>query len=78
MLLEQGKPADALLAFEATLRKEPKRLNAILGAAAAADAAGDKAKAGQYFTAAAQQASDASADDRADIKKARAFVAATK
>jgi tetratricopeptide (TPR) repeat protein len=77
MLLEQGKAADALTAFEATLRKEPNRLNAILGAAAAADAAGDKAKAGRYFAAAAQQASDASVD-RADVKKARAFVAAAK
>jgi len=77
MLLEQGKAADALIAFEATLLKEPNRLNAILGAAAAADAAGDKAKAGRYFAAAAQQASDASVD-RADIKKARAFLAAGK
>jgi len=77
MLLEQGKAADALVAFEATLRKEPNRLNALLGAAAAADAAGDKAKAGRYFAAVAQQASDASAE-RADIKKARAFVADAK
>jgi hypothetical protein len=77
MLLEQGKAADALTAFEATLRKEPNRLNALLGAAAAADSAGDKAKAGRYFAAAARQASDASAE-RADIKKARAFVADAK
>ena len=77
MLLEQGKAAEALTAFEATMRKEPNRLNAILGAADAAAAAGDNAKAGQYFAAAARQASDASAD-RADIKKARAFVAAAK
>src|SRR5471030_2613927 len=45
MLLEQGKAADALPAFEATLRKEPNRLNALLGAAAAASAVGDSAKA---------------------------------
>lgn len=77
MLLEQGKATDALVAFEATLRKEPNRLNAILGAAVAAEAAGDKAKAGQHFAAAARQASDASAD-RPDIKKARAFVATSK
>ena len=77
MLLEQGKAADALAAFEATLRKEPNRLNAILGAAAAASAAGDSAKARQYFAAAAKQASDASVD-RADILKARAFVATAK
>jgi hypothetical protein len=77
MLLEQGKAAEALAAFEATMSKEPKRLNAFLGAAAAASAAGDNAKARQYFTAAAQQASDASVD-RADIIKARAFLASAK
>ena len=75
MLLEQGKAADALAAFEATLRKEPNRLNAFLGAAAAASAAGDSAKARQYAGAAAQQASDASVE-RADVIKARALAAA--
>jgi hypothetical protein len=75
MLLEQGKAAEALAAFEATLRKEPNRLNAVLGAAAAASAAGDSAKARQYFAAAAQQASDASVE-RADVIKARALAAA--
>jgi Tfp pilus assembly protein PilF len=74
MLLEQGKAADALAAFEATLRKEPNRLNGFLAAAAAASAAGDSAKARQYFSAAAQQASDASVE-RAEVIKARAFLA---
>lgn len=48
-LTKLSAAAEALVAFKATLRKEPNRLNAILGAAAAADDAGDKAKAGQYF-----------------------------
>src|SRR5260370_38654635 len=77
MLLEQGKGADALAAFEATLRKEPNRLNAILGAAAAALASGDSAKARQYSAAATRQASDASVD-RAAVAKARAFLAGPK
>jgi hypothetical protein len=75
MLLEQGKAAEALAAFEATVRKEPNRLNAFLGAAQAAAAAGDSAKARQYFAAAARQASDASVE-RADVIKARALAAA--
>src|SRR5215475_5281168 len=75
MLLEQGKASEALAAYEATLRKEPNRLNAFLGAATAAAAAGDSAKARQYFAAAAQQASDASVE-RADVIKARALAAA--
>ena len=74
MLLELGKAADALAAFEATLSKEPNRLNAFLGAAAAASAAGDSVKARHYFAAAAHQASDASVE-RADVIKARAFAA---
>jgi uncharacterized protein HemY len=64
-----------LAAFEATLRKEPNRLNAFLGAAAAASAAGDDAKARQYFAAATKQASDPSVD-RAEVIKARASAAA--
>ena len=36
MLLERGMAKEALAAFEATLKKEPNRLGATLGAAAAA------------------------------------------
>ena len=60
---------------EATLRKEPNRLNAFLGAAAAALAAGDGAKARHYSALAARQASDPSVE-RADVIKARALAAA--
>jgi len=37
MLLDRGLAAEALAAFEATIRKEPNRLNAFAGAAKAAD-----------------------------------------
>ena len=46
MLLERGKAKEALAAFEATLKKEPNRLGAYVGAAKAAEKSGDKAKAG--------------------------------
>src|SRR6201996_1291866 len=49
MLLEQGKPAEALIAFEATLKKEPNRLGAFAGAARAAQDAGNDAKAREYY-----------------------------
>ena len=39
---------EALAAFEATLKKEPNRLGAYLGAAKAASKIGDQAKAKQY------------------------------
>ncbi|MFL5252287.1 MAG: hypothetical protein ACJ8AI_05245 [Rhodopila sp.] len=74
MLLEHGDAAEALVAFETTMHKEPNRLNAALGAARAADASGDKAKARQYYAAAAAQASDPGAD-RPQLVEARAFVA---
>jgi Tfp pilus assembly protein PilF len=48
MLLERGMAAEALAAFEATLKKEPNRLGAYLGAAKAANKIGDQAKAKQY------------------------------
>ena len=41
MLLERGMAKEALAAFEATLKKEPHRLGATLGAAKAAEQAGD-------------------------------------
>ena len=41
MLLERGMAKEALAAFEATLKKEPNRLGATLGAAAAVEQSGD-------------------------------------
>jgi len=77
MLLQQGKAAEALTAFEATMHKEPNRLNATLGAAHAAEAAGDSAKARQYYAAAAALASDTSVN-RPEVVQARAFLASAK
>ena len=77
MLLQQAKPTEALVAFEATMHKEPNRLDAILGAANAAAASGDSAKARQYYSAAVTLASDASVT-RPDVAKARVFLASVK
>jgi hypothetical protein len=49
MLIEAGRPADALVAFEATIAKEPGRFRGAYGAARAALAAGDRAKAHRYY-----------------------------
>ena len=48
MLLASGNSKEALVAFEATLKKEPNRLGAYVGAAKAAKKSGDKAKAREY------------------------------
>lgn len=49
MLLEAGRPADALSALEATLAKEPNRFLTLATAAKAAQAAGDSAKARRFY-----------------------------
>jgi hypothetical protein len=49
MLLSQSLPKEALAAFEATLAKEPNRFNAVAGAANAAKALDDKARARDYY-----------------------------
>ncbi len=74
MLLERAKPAEALAAFEATLRKEPNRLGAYVGAAIAAVKAGDMAKARQYYAKVIAIA-DGADDSRTEIEEARAFLA---
>jgi tetratricopeptide (TPR) repeat protein len=73
MLLETGKPQEALIAFEATLKKEPNRLGAYLGAAAAAEKSGDKAKAEEYYRKVVAIAGDADTT-RAEVADARAYL----
>ena len=51
MLLAARRPAEALAAFEATLRHEPNRFRALAGAARAAREAGDRAAAHKYAAA---------------------------
>jgi Tfp pilus assembly protein PilF len=74
MLLETGKNQEALVAYEAVLHKEPRRLNATLGVAKSAERVGDTAKARQYYALAAELAADASVS-RPDVLAARAFAA---
>jgi tetratricopeptide (TPR) repeat protein len=74
MLLERGVVAEALAAFEATIKKEPNRFNAFAGAAKAADRLGDKAKAKDYFQKLATLASGADTV-RPDLAAAREFLA---
>jgi tetratricopeptide (TPR) repeat protein len=73
MLLDSGKPAEALAAFEATLQKEPNRLGATVGAAKAAEKAGDNAKAQEYYRKVVAIAGDADAS-RTEVSEARAFL----
>jgi predicted Zn-dependent protease len=73
MLLASGNSKDALVAFEATLKKEPNRLGAYVGAAEAAKKSGDKAKAREYSEQIVTIAGDAD-KARTAVADARAFL----
>ena len=74
MLLERGNAKEALAAFEATLKKEPNRLGAYVGAAKAAEKSGDKVKAREYFGKVIAIAGEAD-KARAEVNDARVFLA---
>ena len=74
MLLDSGKPEDALVAFEATLHKEPNRFNAYAGAAQAAEKANDRAKAKAYY-AKLIELSNGSSSDRPILASAARYIA---
>ena len=74
MLLERGMAHEALAAFEATLKKEPNRFNAIAGAGKAAERLGDQAKAKDYYQQLTTLAGNADTI-RPDLAAARAFLA---
>lgn len=49
LLMELDRPADALVAYERTLEREPRRARALIGAARAADAAGEAEAATAFY-----------------------------
>ncbi|HJU43704.1 MAG TPA: hypothetical protein VJ691_12840 [Vicinamibacterales bacterium] len=72
MLLESGNAKDALVAFEATMQKEPGRFRGAYGAARAAEALGNKQLARKYYQRLIEIAKD-SDNQRAELKRARSF-----
>ena len=73
MLLEAGNHTDALVAFEATMKKEPNRFRGVYGAARAAELAGDRSKAQTYYKQLLDLAKDAETQ-RAEIVAARKYI----
>jgi hypothetical protein len=73
MLLESGNAKEALAAFEVTIKKEPNRLGAYVGAAKAAEKSGESAKAQEYYSKVVAIA-DAADNTRTEIADARAFL----
>jgi hypothetical protein len=73
MLLQRGLAREALGAFDATLKKEPNRLGAYMGAAKAAEKSGDDAKARDYYEKIVAMA-DGADQTRTEIADARTFL----
>jgi hypothetical protein len=72
MLIEAGRPTEALAALEATLIKEPNRFLTLVGAAQAAHAVGDHTKARQFYQQLLGVAASADSN-RPALEQARAY-----
>jgi tetratricopeptide (TPR) repeat protein len=73
MLLDAGRHQEALVAFEATTKKEPNRFRGLYGAGRAAELSGDKAKAAKYYKQLLDVAKEADTE-RPEIAAAKKFV----
>ena len=74
MLLELKRPADALKEFELSHTREPNRFRGIAGAAAAAEASGEKAKARRYHAALVELTREADST-LPEVARAKTFLA---
>jgi tetratricopeptide (TPR) repeat protein len=76
MLLEAGRPAEALEAFTRTMEKEPNRFRSLAGAARAAAVAGDRAQARALYRRLLDLAAPGDGD-RPELAEARRAVSAS-
>jgi tetratricopeptide (TPR) repeat protein len=72
MLFAAGRTREAVAAFEATMKKEPGRFRGAYGAARAAEASGDVAKARLYYSQLLETAREADTQ-RPELQAARKF-----
>ncbi|HWH39784.1 MAG TPA: hypothetical protein VNU21_08090 [Usitatibacter sp.] len=74
LLMVQGQPGAALLDYEQAMKAAPERLRGYYGAAKAAEAHGDKAKARAYFVKLANLTRNADGE-RAELKEMKLYLA---
>jgi tetratricopeptide (TPR) repeat protein len=74
MLLEAKQPAAALKEYEASQTREPNRFRGFYGAARAAEAAGDRTKAAEYYSKLLALAKN-SEGTRPELARAKSYVA---
>ena len=73
LMMELKKPGDAIAAYKAVLVEAPNRFDALLGAAQASQAAGDKHSAREYYSQLLKIADPAA--DRPELKEVKAYLA---
>lgn len=71
MLLSAGKTAEALMAYEADLKKHPNRFNTLYGAAITSERTNNTQKAKQYYQ---QLVAVAPASEREELRSAKLFL----
>lgn len=76
LLMEVGKPRDALTEYETSLRLNPNRFNGLYGAARAAELSGATDKAAQYFRQ-LLDISGAADPERQEVRHAKLFLSST-
>jgi tetratricopeptide (TPR) repeat protein len=74
LLMELGRPAEALAQYEASLGKEPNRFRGLYGAAQAAERAGDKARARVHYEKLASMTAGGQST-RPELKRVRGVIA---
>lgn len=76
MLLEAKRPEEALVEYGHALKLSPNRFNGLYDAGQAAEAAGNRAEAGRYYTALLESTGNGARSTRPEIAHAKAFVSA--
>lgn len=75
ILLEAGRPKEALVEYKVALKLSPNRFNGLFSAGKAAEAAGNPGEARAYYMALLKVTDNGSQSARAEIGHAKAFVA---
>ena len=73
LLLELGRPDEALKEFEGSLQNAPNRFNSLFGAGRAAELSGDREKAGRFYSQ-LLQICDRADSDRPELATAKQFL----
>jgi tetratricopeptide (TPR) repeat protein len=77
MLLELHQPQQALAEYEVALKLSPNRFNGLYHAGVAAEAAGDKTKAQQYYAALLQSTHNGDQSSRPELSHVKSFISST-